>query len=122
MKEFKLTKQLKENWLKALKSEEYEQYGKQLRNPDNHKQMCCLGVLAHIHPNIEIKDEDNNENKGGSCIVNEENLRYDPFVEMGVHNGNCKVQLASNNDNSYNRGIRDYSEIIPLIEQLDTID
>lgn len=115
-KTFKLTKQLKEDWLKALKSGEYEQFGRKLRNPDNHKQCCYLGVLAIIHPNIEISTD------GTYCTVEGNDKQYEPFNEMGIHLG-CKIDLTNVNDNSYHHdNIRDYSKVIPLIEQLPTVD
>jgi hypothetical protein len=112
---FLFTKELKDNWLKALRSGDYEQFNDKLKNSDNNKQMCCLGVLADIHPNIRISKN------GENCIVRNKKVSYDPFDEMKIHNG-CPAHLASRNDNSYRDGKRDYSEVIPLIETLPTID
>jgi len=111
---FKLTKTLKENWITALKSGEYEQFGGELMNPVNPKQCCCLGVLAHIHPDIKIDDN------GRYCIVRNKNKGYIPFEEMNIHNSNYR--LADINDGSYRDGIRDYSAVIPIIETLPTVD
>lgn len=112
---FLFTKELKENWLKALRSGKYTQYANKLRNPKNHSEMCCLGVLADIHPNLRISKE------GYDCVLGNQYKFYHPFNDMGIR-ANCKVELAQINDISYFYGIRDYSKVIPLIEQLETID
>jgi len=112
---FLFTKELKENWLKALRSGDYIQHGDKLRSNNNHKRMCCLGVLADIHPDIQI------DKKGENCIVNNINEQYEPFNNMNLHAG-CSVGLTDINDKSYVKGKRDYSEVIPLIETLTTID
>lgn len=117
MVEFKLTKQLKEDWLKALKSGDFEQFAGTLRNPNNFKQCCCLGVLASIHPDIEIDDS----YEEGACVIEGKILKYFPFNEMGIHDVN-NSDLVRENDTSYYEGIRDYSTVIPLIEQLKAVN
>ncbi len=88
-------------------------------NPSNHKQCCCLGVLATIHPDIEIGEAE--DTSTGSCFVDGVSEKYYPFNEMGIHQG-CELNLASTNDITYAEGIRDYSKVIPLIEKLKTVD
>ncbi len=115
---FKLTKQLKEDWIKALESGDYEQFGDKLRNPNNHKQCCCLGVLATIHPDINITDS------GEDCLINGINKKYYPFEDMNIHKIEdvSKPELTVVNDNTYSIGFRDYSKVIPIIKDLPTVD
>ena len=116
---FLFTKELKDNWLKALKSGEFIQHGGVLQDTENHKKQCCLGVLVTIHPDISIgRTYFSGLN---SCIVNKKQVNYTPFDEMKIHTG-CKVDLANNNDKSFDAGVRDYSEVIPLIKTLKTTD
>ena len=77
--------------------------------------MCCLGVLASIHPNIKISKD------GENCFLKNRNVRYDPFNEMKIHDGS-PVDITEVNDSSYRKGKRDYSKVIPLIETLPTVD
>lgn len=103
----KFTQEIKDKWLKALKSGEYEQFNGQLRNPENHKQCCCIGVLCNV------LNEPINE-------VGMDNLNKDIYEQL--HN-NITAQLTEKlwriNDKSYEENdVRDYSEVIPIIEQL----
>lgn len=47
MKPQKLKHEVKEKWLKALRSGEYKQGRNTLYNPDT-DQYCCLGVLCEL--------------------------------------------------------------------------
>jgi hypothetical protein len=114
--EFKFTKELKSAWLEALRSGKYEQFHDRLMNPENPKQMCCLGVLATLLPNVAISDD------GFNCIVDGECVFYEPFNKMGLHEGDKTYNLADNNDESHLKGVRDYSTIIPIIETIPTVD
>lgn len=118
---FILTKELKENWLTALKSGIFSQCRDILKRNNNN--FCCLGVLAEIHPLLTITEN------GEDCLHNIQNVGYKPFYEMGIlsiiKNDNSfyfgKGILIDINDNSFNEGIRDYSEVIPFIENLPTV-
>jgi hypothetical protein len=114
--DFKFTKELKEAWLEALRSGKYTQYGGTLMNLDNPNEMCCLGVLSTLLPNVSISDD------GGSCLLNGEYDSYRPFDKMGLHRGDKKYNLAHNNDKSYSKGVRDFSVVIPIIETIPTVD
>lgn len=56
MKKIKFPKKLRRDWLKALRSGEYEQCDGELRSEYN-KSYCCLGVLGKV---LKLKDEDLN--------------------------------------------------------------
>jgi hypothetical protein len=114
--DFKFTKELKEAWLEALRSGKYTQYGGKLMNPDNPNEMCCLGVLSTLLPNVSIT------NDGYNCILDDEEVAYEPFNKMGLHQGDEKYNLAHNNDKSYSKGVRDFSVVIPIIETIPTVD
>jgi hypothetical protein len=47
----RLNPDVKEEWLKALRSGEYQQCQSQLRKVDGegHESFCCLGVLTELH-------------------------------------------------------------------------
>ena len=67
----KMPKKLKEEWIKALRSGEYEQGKKRLRTlyRDGSEKFCCLGVLCDI--GIDgVWDDD-------TCIMPAERHAYD---------------------------------------------
>ena len=109
-----LTKQIKSQWIEALKSGKYTQGHGQLRlNINGVKHHCCLGVLGEIHSELEINDM--------GCIFPNIAATYKPFEEMlGGEKEVEKIYRA--NDTSFAKGVRDYSGVIPLIEALPTID
>ncbi len=118
---FIFTDELKANWLKALKSGEFKQYGGSLIKSQGSMSMCCLGVLAHIHPHLSIGIDYDGETNPYGCIVNGNSVSYEPFNEMKIH-ANCPLDLSTTNDAGYENGVEDYSEVIPLIQQLETIN
>lgn len=77
MEDLKFTKEIKEKWLTALKSGEYIQGTIVLEENGQH---CCLGVLAEIHPLLQISKE------GDSCIYNGKYADYEPFNELNRKN------------------------------------
>jgi hypothetical protein len=112
LEDLKFTKELKENWLNALKSGQYKQTGMMLKRDEGH---CCLGVLAEIHPNLSI------DKSGRNCEFNGTTCSYTPFTQILTQ----KVvnELYAENDNSYEKkGTNDFSTVIPLIENLPTVD
>jgi len=120
--ELKFTKELKEAWLTALKSGEYTQgSGALLLETQEGKCHCCLGVLAEIHPNLAIgKRVDIDETFGtyyNTVICNgEEEESYEPFRKLIGH---VMSDLADQNDaNSDGK----YTSVIPMIEELPTVD
>lgn len=117
----KFTKKIKENWLAALRSGEYEQFGENLYNIDNLRQSCCLNVLA-----VQLKIETKPTNTGGTCIIDGIDVKYQPFKDLfGKREDEIFFRyndLAEVNDSSYLKGVRDYSQVIPLIEELETVE
>jgi len=109
-----LTKQLKEDWLAALKSGKYRQ-GKVVLREDDKKEHCCLGVLAEIHPEWSISSN------GEECVIKGELKSYEPFEDLL---GPSTVGiLYTKNDFSYKHDKkRHFESVIPIIEQLPTID
>ena len=111
--DYKFTKELKDSWLTALKSGKYVQGTGQLRN-DYLNRYCCLGVLCEIHPDLEIDEE-------GIQIKNTNlNICYEPITSM--LGSEMLATIYSKNDSTYNHDKPDYSNVIPLIESLPTID
>lgn len=111
LEDLKFTKELKENWLNALKSGDYKQVPQQLKTNFGH---CCLGVLAEIHPDLQISES------GQNCLINNVEVSYAPFKVLLSQK--VFYTLYIENDNSYDRGIEDFSTVIPLIEELQTVD
>jgi hypothetical protein len=111
LKDLKLTKELKENWLTALKSGIFKQEPGQLKTFNGH---CCLGVLAEIHPNLSIDSD------GKSCVFYGKVEGYEPFDQ--ILTSETVNELYRENDKSYGGGRNDYSTVIPLIEKLPTVD
>jgi len=111
LKDLKFTKELKENWLNALKSGIFKQEPGQLKTSHGH---CCLGVLAEIHPNLSIDSD------GKSCVFYGKVEGYEPFEKILTRKTVNK--LYQENDNSYRDGVEDFSKVIPLIEKLPTVD
>ena len=105
--ERKFTQEIKDNWLKALKSGEYKQGFAELftRSDNSH---CCIGVLGCV---IGLKG-------GIGEDYNLDNSAYN-FLEDTI--GKEKLRdLYTTNDEMYYRkeGNRDYRNVIPMIELL----
>jgi ASC-1-like (ASCH) protein len=111
LEDLKFTKELKENWLNALKSGKYKQVNGQLKDYEGH---CCLGVLAEIHPDLSIESE------GKRCVFNGKVEGYEPFEKILTTEIVDKLYIE--NDSSYREGVEDFSTVIPLIEKLPTVD
>ncbi len=97
------TKEIKEMWVEALKSGKYEHGTGQLVK-DN--KFCCLGVLAEIHPDLEINSS------GRNCVGD---TGYQCFVDM-LNYENVSV-LYNTNDNHDS-----FDAVIPIIENIPTVD
>ena len=101
-----MKKEIKTKWLKALRSGEYEQCKKNLRNGDK---FCCLGVLTDLY----LKETGGNWTeylKGHSDLV----LSNDVTNWAKLDSLNPKVdngQLAALNDNG-----EDFKNIADSIE------
>lgn len=104
-KEFKFTQEVKDNWLKALKSGEYTQTKARLCNEDK-TAFCCIGVFADINEELNIDTPH---------IVAETN----PYTVLKRIFGNTLFQkIWTTNDDTFNPKKPDYSNVIPLIESL----
>ena len=106
----KFTKEIKENWLKALKSGDYTQGTGCLLSDGKH---CCIGVLCDILPNMSIHEN-------GEWIDGDSDVGYESLVPM--INGQIMGNLATKNDTTIDFAKRDYSNVIPMIEALETKD
>ena len=113
----KLTKQIKQNWIDACESGKFIQGTGQLRNNEdiwakNKATHCCLGVLA-VCMNKVIDDW------GMSLLKDEGGYQffYNLLGEAATSN------LMSRNDSLIvNGNPRDYSNVLPIIKALPTID
>ncbi len=99
------TKEIKNNWLNNLKSGNFTQAFKCFHGNGTH---CCIAVLDETiknHPEY-------NENKSQAFDI----LR-------DVKLGTTGILISTNDDSEYIiTGKTDYSNVIPLIEALPTID
>ena len=99
MKKLEFTQEVKDKWLKALKSGKYRQ-GTRTLYADSDNSYCCIGVLGDIHPKLSNYDK-----------------RYcNPYDFLGINDINY-ISLIQANDNKITKE-RDYSCVIPLIEKL----
>ena len=107
-----ISKELKEKWLTALKSGEYKQCDTYLSDLEGGN--CCLGVLVDIHPELSIhRDGVNITDNGGD--------KYGGYSPLNELLGKSIVgMLWRENDYSFDPDKPDYSNVIPLIEQLET--
>lgn len=99
----KFTQEIKDNWLKALKSGKYKQGFYNLVSDETiGKTYCCIGVLADC-------------TEGLNCnLTDPTNSPYN-FLEKTIGN-ELMVELYRTNDKGNPK--RDYSNVIPLIEAL----
>lgn len=113
MEDLKFTKEIKENWLAALKSGEYIQGDGRLRitDIDGVCKHCCLGVLASIHPELSIDSD------GYGCIFNDDNTGYVAFESL--LNSDIVDEIWQVNDR---KSDGKYTAVIPLIEAIPTED
>lgn len=110
MENLKFTKEIKENWLAALKSGKYVQGEGRLRREDEGIcKHCCLGVLADIHPALSISED------GRGCT--NDTYGYSAFESMLT--SDTVDELWQTNDNSSDGK---YTSVIPLIEAIPTED
>ncbi len=102
----KLTKRIKSKWLEALKSGKYSQvqggYNMELDEDSNisHEGHCCLAVLDIVA-----------EKEGVELNIGE------PMIKGDIYN-----LMVNTNDAPSDDFVRDYSNVIPTIETLKTVD
>lgn len=114
MKTNTLTKEQKEAWLSALKSGKYIQGAGKLHDKENNI-WCCLGVFADITPTIQINEY------GGGCVTESNESSYKPFYDV-LREEVVRELWGENDYGVIYTNKRDYSNVIPLIEQLETVD
>lgn len=101
----KFTKEIKDNWLKALKSGEYTQGYRMLVTPCRTRH-CCIGVLGEVTEGLSNNGDGKNPY---------EFLEDTIEIELGG-------DLWRLNDKNYSlpNDPRDYANVIPFIENLKT--
>lgn len=105
----KLTKQLKQQWIDALKSGKYIQTKAYLRNEKN--EFCCLDVFCEI---AKIKHD------GKVAFSNGQPDQYGPISSiLGQENTS---DLWCLNDDTFDEKNPNYENVISFIEKLETID
>lgn len=115
----KFTQEIKDKWLEALKSGDYIQgrgilvvTKNDIYNISGKTEHCCIGVLGHIHPELQ------NDQKLS-------NTSLDPYCYLVNNIGDyLTTNLIENNDsreywNSELSEKQEYSNVIPLIEKLE---
>jgi len=116
------TKELKDKWIKALKSGEYTQGFRRLITTEENNSIsgktehCCLGVLGDIHPGLENR----------VCGCKEENISAYKFLDSAVSE-HARSRLVNVNDADEHNAIQgrykqDYSNVLPIIRELKTVD
>ena len=105
--------QIKQKWVSALRSGEYQQTQRYLRTDNG---FCCLGVLCDLYGK-ENNVEWNLANNGHNYEFQEEPERLPLFVVewAGVENDNpeiCETSLSGLNDTGST-----FNEIADLIEE-----
>lgn len=111
MENLKFTKELKENWLSALKSGKYIQGAGQLRKGNS---FCCLGVLCDIHPMLSISEDGYSDLFNGECHKNNWHWLRELLPLDSANFNNLWGENDSNCDGKY-------TAVIPLIEEIPTI-
>lgn len=95
------TKQIKKEWLEALKSGKYIQLFNDFANSARNE-YCCIAVLDEV-----VKD------RNLTCWN----------VLRSINEEISNKLICINDDKDYiATGKRDYSNVIPIIEQLETVD
>lgn len=105
MKNIKFTQEIKDKWLKALKSGKYIQTDTQLErwDFDNKKLHCCIGVLGDI--------------------LGMDNKTDEPYDFLISNLGNEKMtSIYRMNDSTFDIDKPDYSNVIPYIKTLEVIE
>lgn len=106
----KFTKEIKDNWLKALRSGEFKQGFFALHNKASNT-YCCIGVLAEITPGLVCK------------VTSLSNLDSDnPYRFLRDTVGNAAVRGIINANDTVPSPKLDYAAVIPLVEALPTQD
>lgn len=107
-----LTKQMKQDWLDALKSGKYIQGIEKLKcSIDGTTKHCCLGVLAEIIPDLSplIISTSRYESESINSII---------YNKIRCVIPNTRILIQVNDSRCDGK----YTAIIPLIEELLTID
>jgi hypothetical protein len=94
---------LKAKWVKALRSGEYKQARKKLRDGENY---CCLGVLCQI-AGLPI-DEDGDSVVGASKVSAVS--QYQPIYDAVGDTWTARKLAEMNDDGTPFHGIADYIE------------
>lgn len=107
-----MRKEIKDKWLEALKSGKFIQtIGKLRREEDGEVSYCCLGVLDKLC-GLGIVNESGSVRHWNGIL----------YFELEKHiTREVKDNLMVLNDTSYNPNKRDYSNVIPYIERLETV-
>ena len=110
-----MNKEIKEKWIAALKSGEYEQGKNYLRTSDN--KFCCLGVLEDIHLKELGKEwETNSEGgyhiDGNTAYLTKETQKWAGLERDNPYPKECNRSLAVLNDEG-----QTFEEIADFIEK-----
>lgn len=106
----KFTQEIKDNWLKALKSGKYKQgFGKLTTIVNGEIRHCCIGVLGDCTEGLEAKTSPEHSNP------------YNFLIDNGIQT--TEIWIINDLPDYQKRVLGelqepDYSNVIPLIEQL----
>lgn len=98
----KIPLEIKEKWIDALRSGEYSQTSRSLRDKNGY---CCLGVLARVCGYSE------NELRGKEFLYSK-NFPNVPEILQGLYSKTYVFELSNMNDTGYS-----FTEIADWIEQ-----
>lgn len=108
----KFTKEIKAKWLEALKSGKYKQGFSELYTETDNS-YCCIGVLAKITPGLSCEYDLPSDTTKSPYKFLDDNLS-----ERRTEN----LYTTNDRDKDNPSYPRDYSNVIPLIEALPTVD
>lgn len=99
--------ELKQKWITALRSGDYQQASGQLRN--QHAEFCCLGVLAQISGACVWDDAGDAFVNGVRASMEDEYYLFPEFASLDLE---TQKHLATMNDNG-----RTFAEIADWVEK-----
>ena len=107
----KFTQEIKDKWLEALKSGEYKQGFKTLRTERGEEiRYCCLGVLGEIHPDLN-----------SDPITSLEKSPYE-YIRQAIGIDPGRIWRQNDKDKYSEDYPCDYSNVIPIIEELEVTE
>lgn len=118
-----MDEKLKEDWVKALRSGEYDQAASALKYREGEEETasyCCLGVLCEVHPEIQFNEilgeyYKSVETEDGGCVYQEigDEVLVGWFMrEIGLSSEDADYLMSMNDSQG-----KDFLQIADHIEE-----